>query len=1182
MLEQITNKITPEQENVYYSIKSLRDTLTGLVDASQLEAIVLQTKKFYLPVFVLDTTDVTNIIIDVYQRPYVTNLESTITITPTSVSLSEPAATPTNTTPVPDDKVDNAISLELLNSFHSENNVTETTWKTNSDTVDQRKVEIIASTKSWYDKELFADKKLNSKIFVNLVKETLKNLPSKTLEKYQKSYQDVEEEIDALLQLLSDAKDVKELSVDKLKTGSLLATIYDTNSDTEFAQQYLQELITQAFYDLYDIENHIGQTHVNTQKRGIDPATNVPIFTLKPIEVTGASVTEIGFRAVWHGILSQVTRLEKRNISPVEVDSNTYIRDLLEVNSRSVFRGDSVLNEWFESNLFKKISGKEASFASLDDYTTTFKSKTSEAFSYFESEGGAGSAVLLEQAVYKAILEICESNINVTSYSAKKSDGTNIFSAYDRNGVLGPNKCYPFPSPPVENRTQPIVGSIGTFSLLSPTVASVGSIASGSSTSVTGPVMQNTVSASVQATNAQNSGKVISSFSKNGFLCFHPLVQELKEILSMPADVQNWLIENLVTTTSSNHEIARLILNTYLASESQGTSEEMTNAFHNYDTGDSIVGSEGNNWAVFSRPGITTFYETSERPGSYFQWHAKGGSVVSTTSSTGASGNDFGILSPPINSSVGDLSDLHYGWSSSESSDNDIGLFYNNKLYNLPNLLNTTIAITRAVVHKTIENLIQTYRSITSNDVDINHADVLNAMSVDAKGDLLSGIATLVENIIENNSGSINLVLNFDGTKSVIWSGSNPTGNAYQTSNSYKDTVGKTALSTVCSDYVQFISKISSNSYVKLVAEPTRKLVPVSDYIPSEAIASQSNTNFEQDWGQTNQYFNKDTVQSTWDLLEFTEEEFTKNILLKKEASAVKGNESSTKSWNVGKEFLDRYSIFYKHVNLLTNFTHSLETFVNDVNMIQPNDKITKLYEKGILDETYSLSDPKNTTRQIISKRKEYSCDTDGIARRIESAIFNLPDADKVQEADLIFVIGLPHDLWIDENRIALVPYFYSFDSTPDSAGIQMLDSDGAPIKIHVSYSSNTIEGKEWLNYLHIIRGIDIGPHSFSSKGMPIYEEDIVKNDAGIFNWTKEDFIDQIPILPLDTMWNMSPWLFPRNYFHDVVEDSKYHKIVVCTISKATVKEFGTGNIYFNQNPNNLIGSIQWQVQYDN
>ena len=92
MLDQITNKITPEQENVYYSVKSLRDTLTGLVDSSQLEAIILQIKKFYLPVFVLDTKDVTNIIIDVYQRPYITNLESTIVVTPTSVSLSEPAA----------------------------------------------------------------------------------------------------------------------------------------------------------------------------------------------------------------------------------------------------------------------------------------------------------------------------------------------------------------------------------------------------------------------------------------------------------------------------------------------------------------------------------------------------------------------------------------------------------------------------------------------------------------------------------------------------------------------------------------------------------------------------------------------------------------------------------------------------------------------------------------------------------------------------------------------------------------------------------------------------------------------------------------------------------------------------------------------------------------------------------
>ena len=131
MLDNIGNSISPDQENVYYSARTLTRVLQGLITESKRETLQSTLESFDRGVFVLGAEDLNHIIISIYQQPFASYPVSSVVITPSGITVSEEIPEAPVQKPVPDDNVDLAFSIDLKESFHSNNNIKETTYKPN-------------------------------------------------------------------------------------------------------------------------------------------------------------------------------------------------------------------------------------------------------------------------------------------------------------------------------------------------------------------------------------------------------------------------------------------------------------------------------------------------------------------------------------------------------------------------------------------------------------------------------------------------------------------------------------------------------------------------------------------------------------------------------------------------------------------------------------------------------------------------------------------------------------------------------------------------------------------------------------------------------------------------------------------------------------------------------------------
>lgn len=1183
MIDSLGNSISPDQSNVYYSVKSLSTALKGIVSDRLIDDVVSQTEEFYLPVFVMDSSDSNFIIINVYLRPFVSSSVKTISITKTQVTSTEEPQAPPSMVPVPERNVDKARSIDLSENFHSNNSLKETSWKSSNPTTaesDNRNIEIVASTKSWYDQEIFSNKRLNSRIMVEIVKDSIRNLPNAQLKEYRAGYEIVENQIDSLIKLLDTADEVKSVSVDKIDVGKFLKDVYqEPGADGSYPIEDMKELFLQAFYDLYNVEEYITSTvtaSTNTRTSAVD-------FNSSVRQKNTVSPLEQSFSDVWNAIESLSSfEIEKQPIDRPENNLNSYTNDLFNWRGAQVFETGGLIDTWFSDNLSKKLSGEDAAFDDLNDYLSNFSQKQSNAYNYYKAKGGAGVELLLEQAVHKAILSLCESNLDVYSYSSTVN-GINLFSVIGRSGVLGPRNQFPWPSPMevIEPPSQTSSDNTG------------GGNSSGAMMSTW---WSNTSSSSPSKTNFP-----IEPFEKTGFLCFHPLIKQLSIVLE---NLPRWAAENIVDFKTSPHSVGQVLVNSL--QESPGVSELYKLAFHVFKNDDDFqnykssvrqfgittdeVGSGGVGAVSYGKS--VSDYGYNDLDG--ISWNKKNDKpvLIGTLGSDGftilasalekmdwASYLGFNPTDPVYSPQETSAAGVNLGMGSEDNPPLNCSILYRDRRYNLHYLMNSSLCLIRAVVHKTIEFLVESYIDITGSSDDISAIDVLNSMTIDQNESLMTAIGNIITSIKNSCTSQALLTVKIDGTISAKWASSVPSRSQDT------DTPGREALRTICGDYIQFISRISKETYVKIVPEPDEQVIPINLYLPKQAIADNSNPNFKSGHGDVSQYFPISSLKKTWDSLQFTQQELIDNIPKKKYTAAITGRNSD--AFTNGTAFMSRFSIYHRHLQVLSEFSNALRVSSEQLDQIQPTSGVSDLYKEGILTRDFSIDDPSNTKVQILSKRNSFRPTADGISRRLVNALETLPTTQEIEDCAHIYVLGLKKNIFDNKGSIELYPTFFEIGSGNDPnnginmGALQYPGSMSAPI-FEISYDPSIIEGEKWLNYLHIYRGLDIGPHSFSENNMPIYSKEIRDNEGEIFPWNKKSF-DKFgnPVSSLDTMWCMSPWLFPRNYFYDVVDSNKYHKIVAVTLSKGhrdTLKSFG----YFPvQSDTALLGSIQWSKSND-
>ena len=96
-----------------------------------------------------------------------------------------------------------------------------------------------------------------------------------------------------------------------------------------------------------------------------------------------------------------------------------------------------------------------------------------------------------------------------------------------------------------------------------------------------------------------------------------------------------------------------------------------------------------------------------------------------------------------------------------------------------------------------------------------------------------------------------------------------------------------------------------------------------------------------------------------------------------------------------------------------------------------------------------------------------------------------------------------------------------------------------------------------------------IDESAFIENHEQLYSEFLVNNDVGIFPWTKDDFEGEKPIGNPESLYNMSAWLFPKNFYLDVIKARDFRYVIPVLVrvpeiaSSSLVDSYFQGNVKF-------------------
>ena len=141
------------------------------------------------------------------------------------------------------------------------------------------------------------------------------------------------------------------------------------------------------------------------------------------------------------------------------------------------------------------------------------------------------------------------------------------------------------------------------------------------------------------------------------------------------------------------------------------------------------------------------------------------------------------------------------------------------------------------------------------------------------------------------------------------------------------------------------------------------------------------------------------------------------------------------------------------------------------------------------------------------------------------------------------------------------------------------IEISGAAIQVTQFEEGNAFDQRSnmLLHWLHLTAGLDLCELTFSKDTSMIYSEELIKSESEIFPWKKDDFEDGKPVKQLETIYNMSPWLFSENMFNDICVPNAYHRVVACVITRSHLEESGIALERIDGTIDDVIGSIRWK-----
>lgn len=1212
---------TPDQENVYYSVKSLTTEFAKYFSVNKVKALRGIIDEYYFPTFVFDDNDAPNsYLLRVYPR---NGTSTSILIDGTGAVVGE-TKTPLVAINEPEPKrvQDNGSGVILDPTFYSQAKLKSNDFfiKMPTDQETRIDIDLLIGTKFWYDSPYAQERFQFLEITKNIVKSSFQSLPEEELKNLKDEFDKISGEITATITVLEKISEGQSTSLDSLRFVNQLLKNYKFNSSIlaqvtpEFQSlQGTKHNVAQSIHDLVMIKDtgapgqlrkglvkYSGETGSISKQFPVDPANNMAV-SLQRIYDEAVSVS----KQVNPSAIDPIESI--KNVFGSGLEGNALISNLDSQvgnilstdNGKEFFGEDGWLKTWYYDNFSKKINDEEADFSGLDKFLENFRDVASRSFKAADRDLLSGERLLVYQAILKSILKLCQSNLDVSKYSPELSSGvvqsnaaaepTTIYERMQRSPILGPTQTHQYPS---------------RFSQPKPSDADF-----------TG-----------------NEYK-IESFSKPGFLCYGGLLAFLNKIRFSNGDVKNF-IKNNVGTYDSDHEstiaLWKAVFGSNIVDEKHSLSPLQSMYLYTYKDlmnlhskneewasttplliprGDHKVGSDQRSFFNYYIPPISNESES---------WVESGLISVDFDGMKKVSGTNADIIDPSGSyihsadfpqawermgyggtqengSKTIRTVDVHYGISKNSglssnsaaavafgpdggsvgSTDVTAGStlpYWKHKNYNMPYFWASCVSINKALVYEAYSILLESISSVLGIEIEIDQEDYNQYFDLELMWDTMISIA---HELHKQYGNIIDMFPSPDG--SIIFRNNGGSGGSEHSdmfNENFWNTTGYMTISMV-NKYTEFIGLISSKSKIVMADDFESVEFDSETYLPPEVMAVNTNQNFKNGHGGFGAYRNPE-FEVYYDPLVFKKEEFLTGFPLLKNTTPIGENSTFIEMYS---GFLQDSMTLRKHVFFLEDIIVSFNNFREYIQGFKIGDVVKGIFQEGHFDPQEDIKNPQILIGQIENNLVNLGPSSQGISRKWER-ITSPTLFERIIDKDdtlYVYILGLKENLWKDKNKkIKVVPeYFGTGKKIVLSKSVKVFDYLSPTVKL-IDMNPNEQESKALLDYLHINRGIHVDEMTFSKKTDRIYSDLIVNSESEVFPWVKDDFEENKPKKPIDSLYNISPWMFPRNYFYDVCLENEYQRVVAVSIKKSDLGDLPIEMLDPDTSIEGIIGSIRW------
>ena len=908
---------SPDQENVYYSIKALVFEFAKYFENSAIKALKPILEKFYYPTFVFDDSNAPNSYqLDVYPRE---GSKETILLSETgSILVKKGNKKPSVAPPVEESLNDGAQNIKLGSTFYSTAKLRSSDFfmELEEDFETLEGIDLLLGTKFWYDSKFAAQKIQFLTITKNIVKNTLKSMPKEELQKLKDNFSFIVEQIDDTVAVLGDIKEGQSLSLDALKYENLVSNSYNSSLLVENSYSGLLGTKVNVVQSIIDLARSNPGTGIGHVKKGKIKSSGA--FEEK-IEITSNSRVSnpfYNYQKLWNIVLANLkekglipkSSLELATeslVSPLLIsDMPSEILDVLRFSAngsepRDIFDENGWLKNWYYDNFAKKIKDEDPDFSTLDSFSDQFSSLSEEAIALSDQILLGGSFVLVNQAIMKAILRLCQTGVDVSEYAPMSGTET-VFAKMGRSAALGPSKCHQFPSKTVQDEE--------TYN--------------------------------------------INPFTKTGFLCYHSIICILRSIFDNDSTVKSWVKSNMIKFDSDHDKAIKLwdAISDYgkTAHQSHAKQPDSAQSGKTYTSRNADFYNTMHLYSIKEQFTTSDIYlvgagddrvPASER--TYIQWcipcldHHKETTIVQSGNmpednevkpyhkDNSAAVDNLGYIKPyntdnayKLMGYMGQAESLsstsygvggsniykrnkrvHYGWYGEDWADEDKGNntwnFWKQKNWNMPYFWAATMSLCKGIVVETGRNLIESIKEITGTDFELSADEIMEILPID---DLWVCLEKTQEKLRKMNGIYLKSFISVDGNISFCENKDAPLGTRIWNTE-YRNTSGGRTKDLI-RNYIKFVSLCSEKNSIQVVENNEELTFDYATYLPPEVLAEDANTNFKNGHGGFQNYVSTD-FDSYYDVLTFRKIEFIDGAPIKKNVTPL----------GIENEFLNLYQI---------------------------------------------------------------------------------------------------------------------------------------------------------------------------------------------------------------------------------------------------------------------------------